>query len=457
MLFSSLTFLYYFLPVTLLVYFVVPMHMKNLVLMLASLIFYAWGEPKYVVLMIVSIIVGYAAGRWIEMCQGRKSSTYILAGTVLIHLGCFVYFKYTDFILGNVNRLIGSDFAMLKIALPIGISFYTFQILSYEVDVYRGKIKAQKSLITLAAYISMFPQLIAGPIVRYSDIESQLIQRKTDGNHLVEGIQRFVIGLAKKVLIANALGELCEIFKISQDWSVLYVWLYAVSFTLHIYYDFSGYSDMAIGLGKILGFEFMENFNYPYISRSITEFWRRWHMSLGQWFRDYVYIPLGGNRCRKSRWILNLLIVWFLTGLWHGAEWNFALWGLYFAGLLLVEKLWLGQKLERHPIIGHVYTCFCIMIGFVLFNAANLTEAITYIGALFGIGIDRLVSAEFFYYVQSYGVLIIIAIIGTTPLVKKYAGKMSDFAKMICIVFGVVLATASLVDGSFNPFLYFRF
>ena len=457
MLFSSLTFLYYFLPVTLLVYFVVPMHMKNLVLMFTSLIFYAWGEPKYVVLMIVSIIVGYAAGRWIEMCQGRKSSTYILAGTVLIHLGCFVYFKYTDFILGNVNRLIGSDLAMLKMALPIGISFYTFQILSYEVDVYRGKIKAQKSLITLAAYISMFPQLIAGPIVRYSDIEGQLIQRKIDGNHLVEGIQRFVIGLAKKVLIANALGELCEIFKVSQDWSVLYVWLYAVSFTLHIYYDFSGYSDMAIGLGKILGFEFMENFNYPYISRSITEFWRRWHMSLGQWFRDYVYIPLGGNRCRKSRWVLNLLLVWFLTGLWHGAEWNFALWGLYFAGLLLVEKLWLGQKLESHPIIGHVYTCFSVTIGFVLFNAANLTEALTYIGALFGAGIDHLVSAEFFYYLQSYGVLIIIAIIGTTPLVKKYAGKMPDFAKMICIVFGVLLATASLVDGSFNPFLYFRF
>ena len=457
MLFSSLTFLYYFLPVTLLVCFVAPMRMKNGVLMLASLIFYAWGEPKYVVLMIVSIIVGYVAGRWIEMFQGQTSSKYILAGTVLIHLGCFVYFKYTDFILSNVNRLIGSDFAMLKLALPIGISFYTFQILSYEVDVYRGKVRAQRSLINLAAYISMFPQLIAGPIVRYSDIESQLVERRMYGGQLMEGIRRFVIGLTKKVLIANTLGELCEIFKASNDWSVFYVWLYAISFTLHIYYDFSGYSDMAIGLGRILGFEFMENFNYPYISRSVTEFWRRWHMSLGQWFRDYVYIPLGGNRCKKSRWIVNILIVWSLTGLWHGAEWNFALWGLYFALLLLAEKLWFGKKLESHPMIGHIYTCFCVVIGFVLFNAANLTEAITYIRALFGIGMDRLVSAEFFYYVKSYGILIIISIIGATPLVKKYAGKIPALVEMILLVCGVLLATASLVDGSFNPFLYFRF
>ena len=464
MLFSSITFLYYFLPITLLVYFIVPKRMKNPVLLLTSLIFYAWGEPRYVLIMIVSIIVGYAAGRLIETFYETKYAKYILAGVVLVHLGIFIYFKYTDFIIGNLNRLTGNEYCLLNIALPIGISFYTFQILSYELDVYRGKVKAQKNLICLATYISMFPQLIAGPIVRYSDIQTQLEVRKSDYENIALGIRRFIIGLGKKVLIANTLGELCEIFKVSEDLSLLYFWLYAISFTLHIYYDFSGYSDMAIGLGKILGFDFMENFNYPYISKSVTEFWRRWHMSLGQWFRDYVYISLGGNRCSKARWILNIVFVWFLTGFWHGAQWNFAIWGLYFALLLIIEKMWLGHLLEKNAIIGHVYLCIIVVIGFVLFNASSLFDAAEYIGAMFGWGKYPLVSAEFIYYMKSYALILVIGLIGATPVINQAArkveqklGKMAAVWEIVILIGIFVLSTAYLVDGSFNPFLYFRF
>ena len=464
MLFSSITFLYYFLPVTLLLYFVAPQKMKNAVLFIASIIFYAWGEPKYVVLMIVSIIVGYAAGRLIETFYAKPYAGYILAGAILIHLGGLIYFKYADFILANMNRLSGSSFPMLKLALPIGISFYTFQILSYEIDVYRGHVKAQKNILYLATYISMFPQLIAGPIVRYSDIEDKLSKRSINHEKMYLGVWRFTMGLGKKVLIGNTLGELCEIFKVSQDKAVLYFWLYAICFTLHIYYDFSGYSDMAIGLGHIFGFHFMENFNYPYISKSVTEFWRRWHMSLSQWFRDYVYIPLGGNRCSVKRWILNIVIVWFLTGLWHGAEWNFALWGMYFALLLMVEKFWIGKKLEKHPVVGHVYTCLMIVLGFVLFNANGLEEAFQYIKAMVGMGGYPLTSLEFFYYVRSYAVLLVVGIIGATPAIakalevlKEKTGRWSTIFEIAILVAILVLSTAYLVDGSFNPFLYFRF
>ena len=476
MLFSSLTFLYYFLPLTLIFYLIVPKHMKNGTLLIASLIFYAWGEPKYVLLMMVSIIVGYIAGRLIETFYDKRYSKYILAAAILIHLGCFVYFKYTDFILENMNRWIGTEFSMIKIALPIGISFYAFQILSYEIDVYRGKIQSQKNIIRLATYIAMFPQLIAGPIVRYSDIEEQLGER--DGislacltgkalngiDDVAYGFRRFILGLGKKVLIANTLGELCEVVKVSNDLSVLYLWLCAVAFTLHIYYDFSGYSDMAIGLGRIFGFRFMENFNYPYISKSVTEFWRRWHMSLSQWFRDYVYIPLGGNRCSKGRWLMNIGFVWFLTGLWHGAEWNFALWGLYFAVILILEKLWIGKWLEKHMIVGHVYTCLMIIVGFVLFNAANLSEAASFLGGMFGIGNYPIVSMEFNYYFKSFAVTLVIALIGATPIVshvarkiEKHIGNKTVYIELVCLIAIMLLSTASLVDGSFNPFLYFRF
>lgn len=484
MLFSSLTFLYYFLPLTLIFYLIVPKHLKNGILLIASLIFYAWGEPKYVLLMMVSIIVGYVTGRWIETFYNKTFSKLILAGAILIHLGCFVYFKYTDFILENVNRWVGTEFSMFKIALPIGISFYTFQILSYEIDVYHGKVEAQKRLIRLATYITMFPQLIAGPIVRYSDIEEQLGER--DGislaclmgkasnaiDDVAYGIRRFILGLGKKVLIANTLGELCEVVKASNDLSVLFLWLYAVAFTLHIYYDFSGYSDMAIGLGRIFGFRFMENFNYPYISKSVTEFWRRWHMSLSLWFRDYVYIPLGGNRCSKGRWLLNICCVWFLTGLWHGAEWNFALWGLYFAFLLIAEKLVVGYvknkdfiyKIKKLNGFGHIYLMVIVIVGFVLFNATDLTEAVNYVGGMFGFGNYPLKSVEFIYYLKSYLMVIIMALIGATPIVQNIALKMaknigekSIYFEIVVLLGIFILSTASLVDGSFNPFLYFRF
>ncbi len=476
MLFSSLTFLYYFLPITLILYLIVPKRMKNGMLLIASLIFYAWGEPKYVLLMIVSIIVGYIAGRLIETFYDKNYSKYILAAAILVHLGCFVYFKYTDFILENMNQWIGTEFSMIKIALPIGISFYTFQILSYEIDVYRGKVKSQKNILRLAAYIAMFPQLIAGPIVRYSDIEEQLENRSgislqcfigndiEGAEDVAYGIRRFVLGFGKKVLIANTLGELCAIVKTSEELSVLYFWLYAAAFTLHVYYDFSGYSDMAIGLGRIFGFHFMENFNYPYISRSVTEFWRRWHMSLGQWFRDYVYIPLGGNRCSKSRWLMNIGFVWFLTGLWHGAEWNFALWGLYFAVLLILEKLWIGKWIEKHAIVGHVYTCLMVVVGFVLFNAADLSEAASFLGGMFGIGNYPMTSLEFNYYFKSFALTLLIALIGATPIVshvarkiEKHIGNKAVCMELVCLIGIMILSTASLVDGSYNPFLYFRF
>lgn len=460
MLFSSITFLYYFLPVVLLLYGISPKSMKNLVLLVFSLIFYAWGEPKYVVLMIVSIIVGYGAGRLIETFYEQKLAKGILAGTILIHLGCFVYFKYADFIIGNVNRMTGSSMLFLKLALPIGISFYTFQILSYEIDVYRGKVSAQKSILRLATYITMFPQLIAGPIVRYADIEHQLEERHSGYGDAATGIRRFLLGLGKKVLIANTLGELCEIFKASGDKSVLFFWIYAVAFTLHIYFDFSGYSDMAIGLGKIFGFDFMENFNYPYIAGSVTEFWRRWHMSLSQWFRDYVYIPLGGNRCSKSRWLFNLFVVWLLTGLWHGAEWNFALWGIYFAILLVVEKMWIGKWLEKHRILSHVYLILIVLIGFVIFNATDLSEAVSYVGAMFGMGGYPWISAEAIYYLISYAVVLVIALVGATPFARTLAVNLEEkvgWLEPLLLIGVLILSTAYLVDGSFNPFLYFRF
>ncbi|MDE6184201.1 MAG: MBOAT family protein, partial [Lachnospiraceae bacterium] len=333
MLFSSISFLYYFLPLTLAFYFVGPRAFKNTILLLASLLFYGWGEPKYLMLMGLSTLLGYGFGLLVEKYREKKAGKVFCVFSVGISLSFLVCFKYADFFIQNVNAITGLQLSFLRLTLPIGISFYTFQIISYTVDVYKGE-RAQKNLIHLATYIAMFPQLIAGPIVRYSDIAGQLTHREYSWHGIAWGIRRFVIGLAKKILLANQLGELCSIFRASQDSSVLFCWLYAIAFTLHIYFDFSGYSDMAIGLGSVLGFRFQENFNYPYISASITEFWRRWHISLGAFFRDYVYIPLGGNRKGRGRQLFHILVVWMLTGLWHGAAWNFILWGAFFAVLL---------------------------------------------------------------------------------------------------------------------------
>ncbi len=459
MLFSSIPFLYYFLPITFILYLIVPKCLKNTVLMLVSFIFYAWGEPKYVVIMIAAVIASYVFGILTERDRNNGRSKLWLILALFVGFGMLCYFKYVDFFITNFNAVTGMSVPLLKIALPIGISFYTFQLTSYNIDVYRGDTKAQKNPVDLAAYISFFPQLIAGPIVRYTDIEIQL----NDRTHTVEkvsfGIRRFVIGLSKKILIANALGELCDIFKASDDKSVMFFWLYAIAFTLHIYFDFSGYSDMAIGLGSMFGFKFIENFNYPYISRSITEFWRRWHMSLGSWFRDYVYIPLGGNRVNTLKFIRNILVVWMFTGFWHGAAWNFIVWGLYFAVLLLLEKFVLKKFLEKNRILSHIYVLFLVMISFVIFNAADMKEALIYIGGLFGYGSYSIVSAEFFYYLRSFGAVMIMAVIGATPIPKKLVSKLKicGYIEPIFLAVLLILCTAYLVDGSFNPFLYFRF
>lgn len=466
MLFSSIPFLFYFLPAVLMLYAVAPKKLKNTVILLSSLFFYAWGEPKYVILMVISITVGYILGLLIEKFKGKTLSKIFLAISVIFSIGALGYFKYADFFISNFNSVTGLSVHLLRIALPIGISFYTFQLLSYTIDVYRGDTSAQKKPITLAAYISLFPQLIAGPIVRYSDVAAQLENRKHTFEKTAAGITRFILGLSKKILIANALGELCDIFRSSDDKSVAFFWLYAISFTLHIYFDFSGYSDMAIGLGKIMGFDFMENFNYPYISKSITEFWRRWHMSLGTWFRDYVYIPLGGNRVSKPRQFFNILVVWLLTGFWHGAEWNFPVWGLYFAFLLLIEKTWLLKKLQKSKVVSHIYVMFLVIISFVIFNAGNMPEAFADLSGMFGFAGVPVISTEAVYYLRSCLIVIIMAVIGATPLPKKIIEKIKSdkngnriiniLEPVTCVIL-LTMITAYLVDGSFNPFLYFRF
>ncbi|HIS24320.1 MAG TPA: MBOAT family protein [Candidatus Faeciplasma gallinarum] len=467
MLFSSIPFLYYFLPVVLIVYFIVPKQLKNAWIMLSSFFFYGWGEPKFLIIMIASIAQGYVFGLLIEKFRDRKNlSRLFMILSCVVGLGLLAYFKYVDFFISSFNQISGLALPLVGIALPIGISFFTFQIVSYDIDVYRGDVAAQKNPIYLAAYISMFSQLIAGPIVRYSDIAAQLQTRTHSIERFSLGIRRFMIGLSKKMLVANILGELVSDFKASDDKSVLYFWLYAVAYTLHIYFDFSGYSDMAIGLGRIMGFDFVENFNYPYIAASITDFWRRWHISLSTWFRDYVYIPLGGNRVKKARWIFNIFVVWFLTGLWHGAAWNFAVWGLLYAVLLMFEKL-IGLKfLKKTKVISHVYTMLFVILGFVIFDAASLSDAFSYIGSMFGAGGYPLVSEEALYALRSYAVVFIIGIIGATPLAKNLIAKVRtasgaqlalNIAEPVVLVALLAVCTAYMVDGAFNPFLYFRF
>ncbi len=461
MLFSGIPFLFYFLPVVLMLYFAAPARLKNVVLLISSLVFYGWGEPKYVILMIASIIIGYVSACLIEAKNNVVIKRIILVGSLVILLGFLGYFKYVDFFIDNFNAVTGMSVPLLRVALPIGISFYTFQIVSYVIDVYRKDVNAQKNIVNLATYITMFPQLIAGPIVRYTDIVGEIEKRSHSAEHFALGMRRFVIGLSKKVLIANVLGELCDIFKASGDKSVLFYWIYAIAFSLHIYFDFSGYSDMAIGLGKIFGFRFCENFNYPFISKSITEFWRRWHMSLGTWFRDYVYIPLGGNRVSKPRWFFNIFVVWMLTGFWHGAAWNFIIWGLYFAIFLCIEKLFLLKALEKTKVVNHVYTIIIVAVSFVIFNGVNMSEAFQYIKCMFGFGEVPLVSQESFYYLRSYAIPLILGLIGATPIVKTSAlripEKVRNCFEPLCLIVLLLVVTAFLVDGSFNPFLYFRF
>lgn len=466
MLFSSIPFLYYFLPAVFVCYFAVPKKFKNAVLLLFSLMFYGCGEPKYLILMAASILVGYIGGLLMQRAKNTrlKKAALFLSGAVLV--GFLAYFKYADFFVSSFGTLTGISVPVLSVALPIGISFYTFQILSYVIDVYRGT-PAQKNIINFAAYVCMFPQLIAGPIVRYTDVERELQNRTHSLEKVYCGIRRFSVGLSKKVLLANQLAEFCDVFRASEEKSVLFYWLYAVCFTLFIYFDFSGYSDMAIGLGKIMGFEFPENFNYPYISGSVTEFWKRWHMTLGTWFRDYVYIPLGGNRVRFARWIFNIAAVWALTGLWHGAAWNFVIWGVLYAVLLVIEKLFLSDFLKKVPrFVSHIYALFAVIMGFVIFNADSIGMALGDIRCMLGFGGLPAVNADTLYNLKSFALIIISGTVLSTPVLmsalksaRKNAvmNKILTFAEPAAVISGIVLSTAYLVDGSFNPFLYFRF
>jgi alginate O-acetyltransferase complex protein AlgI len=525
MLFSSISFIYYFLPLVLAAYFLLPaagrfiyglfalrtggklrpselsshglrrnhcnedksgscegrapafpakisgavVSFRNWVLLLASIVFYMWGEPVYVLVMLGQALSGWVFGLLIDGWRGRKYLPRIaLAGAVIVGIGGLMFFKYTDFFIANINALTGSSVGALKLALPIGISFYTFQILSYAVDLYRGNARLQRNPVSFVCYVTLFPQLIAGPIVRYVHVEDALKSRAHSVSHFAAGARRFTMGLGKKVLVANVLGELVDIYKHSDEASMLFTWLYVVAYAFHIYFDFSGYSDMAIGLGRMFGFRFRNNFDYPYTADSVTDFWRRWHISLSSWFRDYVYIPLGGNRVRPARHIFNIAVTWLLTGFWHGAGWNFIIWGMYFALLLLLEKYLLGGLMDRLPgAVTRIYTILCFLIGWVFFDAASVPEAAARIAVLFGGGEDTVLwGGESLYYLRSYLLPLIIAAVGSTSLparaVEKISksrrgGRIMTILEPLFIAALLIVVTAYLVDGSFNPFIYFRF
>ena len=461
MLFSSIPFLYYFLPAVLICYFLVPDKVKNAVLLVFSLIFYGWGEPKLVFLMMFTIAVFYLCGLAMGKAAQQHWKKFWLTVSVVVSLSLLGLFKYADFFIGSVNAVTGLSLPLLRLALPVGISFYTFQCLSYTIDVYRGTAEVQKDPVAFGAYVTLFPQLIAGPIVRYVDVAKELKHRSHTWENLAYGLRRFLVGLSKKVILADNFALLIKIFRESGEPSVVFYWMYAVAFLLNIYFDFSGYSDMAIGLGRIFGFHFLENFNYPYLSKSITEFWRRWHMSLGSWFRDYVYIPLGGNRVSRGRWIFNILVVWMLTGAWHGAAWNFVLWGLLYGLFLLMEK-WVPALQKLPAILRHGYVLLATVLGFVLFNAESVAQAGSDIAALFGFGGLPAVTAETLYYLRSYSLLFVVGVVGATPVVKLAAQKVSKtkagpVLELLTLIVLLLVCTGYLVDGSFSPFLYFRF
>ena len=460
MLFSSITFIYYFLPILLIIYFIIPNKFKNLILLLFSLVFYYYGEKNYTLILIFSCLFNYIYGIIIE----KHRNKILLAINIIVNLSFLIYFKYTDFFISNLNNIFGMDINLLHIAMPIGISFFTFQTLSYVIDVYKCSVKASHNFINFSCYVCMFPQLVAGPIVRYKDINDQLIKREHNYKKYSYGISRFVIGLAKKVIIANCLSEAISLIG-NVESTVISSWIIAIFFSLQLYFDFSGYSDMAIGLGKMLGFDFLENFKYPFIASSITDFWRRWHISLSSWLRDYVYIPLGGNRVSKLKWFRNIFIVWFITGFWHGANYNFIMWGLYFAVFLIIEKLFLMKFLNKHKVIAHIYTIFIIIISFVIFNNTDFSLLVNNLKNMFLLNNIEFINPDIIYYLKSYLILFIIAVIGSTPIIKiiylkiknsKIYGKLY-WIEIIVLVMLLIVITALLIDSSFNPFLYFRF
>lgn len=467
MVFSSLSFIYVFLALVLITYFAVPKKLRNLVLLIFSLAFYYVGEQKLIIIMIISSLTDYFCSLGIEHFHERKGMTRLFLGlSLLINLSLLGYFKYADLFINSFNMLTGSEVPLLKIALPIGISFYTFQTMSYTIYVYRGNVKAERNFINFAAYVTLFPQLVAGPIVRYETVAAELKERTVSFQRFSRGAVRLCIGLGKKVLLANSLASLVKLYDSATGHTVLMAWAAAIAIPLQIYFDFSGYSDMAIGLGDIFGFSFPENFNYPMISKTATEFWRRWHMTLGTWFRDYIYFPMGGSRVKPARHILNLITVWFVTGMWHGAEYNFILWGLYYCVLLILEKFFYGKYLERSKILSHVYFAIITVCGFMLFHTEDLSLLPARLGELIGVGTTGFTDTVSTFYVTSYLLTVIIAIIGATPLVKKLGEYLRNRAKLanaaligtqICAYAMLVLSTAYLIDGSYNPFLYFRF
>ena len=462
MVFSSILFLFVYLPVVLALYYIVPARYRNLWLFIVNLVFYGWGEPVYILLMVFSIALNYAAGLLIARYRlnDDKKARAVLTVNTVVNLALLIFFKYFDLLAATLSRIPGISIPALGLTLPIGISFYTFQTMSYPIDVYRGDTEEQKNFIRFGTFVALFPQLIAGPIVRYKDVASQLGTRRLSSEQFSSGVQRFAIGLGKKVLLANNIGALWDIYAAAPELSFAGAWLGALAFSLQLYFDFSGCSDMAIGLGRMLGFEFLENFNYPYISKSVTEFWRRWHMSLGTWFRDYLYIPLGGNRRGLPRQILNILIVWALTGLWHGAAWNFVLWGLLFALLLMAEK-WLPGLSKWPSWLRHGLTLLLVMLSFVVFNADGPSGVRSDFAGLLGLSGLPGVTAETLYHLRSNLVLFAVGILGATPLPKTLAGKLPEkfrsLAEPLFLLALLLLCTAYLVDGSFNPFLYFRF
>ncbi len=467
MVFSTPVFLFYFLVVTLLVYYLVPLRFRNLVLLLSSLFFYYWGERDYVVIMLLSTAIDFTHGMLVEKCKSKgniRGAKLAVASSMFFNLLLLLFFKYWDFLASSLQALGLTFVPVLGIHLPIGISFYTFQTMSYTIDVYRGDAQVQRNIISFGTFVTLFPQLIAGPIIKYKDLADQLDSRTNSTEQFASGVQRFMVGLGKKLLIANNVGMLWESYKAMAvtDLTVAGAWLGVLAFTFQIYFDFSGYSDMAIGLGRMLGFEFMENFNYPYISKSITEFWRRWHISLSTWFREYLYIPLGGNRCSKPRWVFNLLVVWAATGFWHGASWNYVIWGLYFFVLLVAEKLWLGRLLQKLPaLLQHLYALFFILVSWAIFAIEDFTQLQGYLSVMFGLAGAPLTNGDFVYYLRSYLPILCVAALASVPLgvrlFQKLPQRAAQVSGVVLILAGLVVCTAYLVDGTYNPFLYFRF
>ena len=463
MVFSGLPFLFFYLVVTLLIYKLTPLKLRNLVLLIASLFFYGWGEPVYIVIMFLSIAVDYTHGMLVERWrENDRKARMAVASSVFLNLLILVTFKYYDFLAGSLNSITGWNIPLLGVSMPIGISFYTFQTMSYTIDVYRKDAPVQRNIVTFGTFVTLFPQLIAGPIIQYKSVADQLQCRREDLEKFVSGIQRFCVGLAKKVLLANAVGKLWDVFLATDtaELTVLGGWLGLIAYAFQIYFDFSGYSDMAIGLGRMFGFEFIENFNYPYISRSVVEFWKRWHISLTNWFREYVYFPLGGNRVSKPKWIRNILIVWLLTGIWHGAGWNFLLWGLYYALFMLAERLFLGKWLDKLPaVVRHIYTMAVVLVDWGLFAIEDMGQLGHYLMVCFGGG--ALVDAFTLYQLWSYLPLLVILTFAATPAGRKLylrlPEKVQSVLTPVLVLLSLVLCTASLVDASYNPFLYFRF